>query len=50
MVKMPGHTQNNVPDIVQFVNKMVVRIKCARTVRVEVAWSPNRRLTRTGKF
>ena len=28
----------------------VVRIKCAHTVRVEVAWSPNRRSKRTGKF
>lgn len=37
-----GHTLNNVPDIIQFINS-VVRIKCARTVRVEVAWSPNRR-------
>lgn len=37
------HQLNSVPDTVQLVNKKVVRIKCARTWRVEVAWSPNRR-------
>ncbi len=34
---------NNVPDLVQSVNSVVVRIKCARTWQAWVAWSPYRR-------
>jgi hypothetical protein len=37
------HSQNNVPDIALFVNRMLYGSKCERTVRVAVAWSPNRR-------